>query len=168
VAPDVVPAEARGFGHGPTAYVPGVFPTPHGGGIPPAPPPHSGGFPHGGGNHGGYQQDPTQPRAYIPLSVLHGGQPQNPTQYRSLASTPGYVHDHQQPYSNLKKQFANWNICYSCGFDVADAHISMSCHAHLRKASHDIYFTHQNAQQYINLGHPCSTKNRHKTQFLAM
>ncbi len=40
---------------------------------------------------------------------------------------------------------------------------NMFCHMHLRKSSHDVNFTHQNAQQYINLGHPCSTRNRHKT-----
>ncbi len=130
-----------GFGCGLTMYVPGWFPTPHGGGIPPAPPPHGGGLPPGGGNHGGYQQGATQPSGYIPPNVFHSGQPQNPAQYRSLANAPGYAHAHQQPYSNLKKQFANWNVCYLCGFDVADAHTSMSCPVHLRKASHDIYFT---------------------------
>lgn len=71
----------------------------------------------------------------------------------------------QPPYSNTVKRYANWNVCYSCGFDVADGHTSMSCPPHLRKASHDINFNRQNAQQYIDLGHPCATRNRHKTQF---
>ena len=71
----------------------------------------------------------------------------------------------QPPYSNVVKRYANWNACYSCGFDVADGHTSMSCPPHLRKATHQIGFNCQNAQQYINLGHPCSTRNRHKTQF---
>jgi hypothetical protein len=60
----------------------------------------------------------------------------------------------------VMKRYANWNVCYSCGFDVADGHTSMSCPAHLRKASHDIYFNRQNVQQYL-----CSTRNRHKIQF---
>jgi hypothetical protein len=71
----------------------------------------------------------------------------------------------QPPYSNVVKRYANWNACYSCGFDVADGHTSMSCPPHLRKATHQIGFNRQNAQQYIDLGHPCSTRNRHKTQF---
>ena len=33
----------------------------------------------------------------------------------------------QPPYSNTVKRYANWNACYSCGFDVADGHTSMSC-----------------------------------------
>jgi hypothetical protein len=68
----------------------------------------------------------------------------------------------QPPYSNTMKRYANWNACYSCGFDDADGHTSMSCPPHLRKVSHDINFNRQNAQQYIDLGHPCATQNRHK------
>ncbi len=144
----------------------GGFPTPHGGGISPALPPHGGCFPSGGSNHRGYQQGRAQPPGYVPPNVVYGGQPQN--QCQSLASAPGYAHVYQQPYSSLKIQFANWKVCYLCGFDVTNGHTSMSCPAHQHKASHDIYFTRQNAQQYIDLGHPCSTKNRRKTQFLSM
>jgi hypothetical protein len=72
------------------------------------------------------------------------------------------------PCSNKTKQFVNWNVCYSCGFDVADGHTSMTCPANLHKALHDVYFMRQNAQQYINWGHPCYMKNRHKTQMPSM
>ncbi len=41
------------------------------------------------------------------------------------------MQQHQQPFSNMVKHHANWNVCYSCGFDVADGHTSMSCPAHL-------------------------------------
>ncbi len=67
------------------------------------------------------------------------------------------------PYSNTVKCFTNWNVCYSCGFNVEDGHTSMTCPYHLRKPSHDVNFSRRNAQQYINMGHPCSTHNRHKT-----
>ncbi len=40
-----------------------------------------------------------------------------------------------------RKQFANWNVCYFRGFDVENGHTSLTCPAHLRKASHDVYFT---------------------------
>jgi hypothetical protein len=69
------------------------------------------------------------------------------------------------PYSNLMKKYANWNACYSCGFDVADGHTSQTCPQHLRKPDRDCYFTRQNAQQYVDAGYGCSTKNRHKTVF---
>jgi hypothetical protein len=49
------------------------------------------------------------------------------------------------PYSNLVKQYANWNVCYSCSFDIANGHTSMLCPAHLCKAGHNVYFTRQNA-----------------------
>ena len=103
------------------------------------------------------------------------GQPSGPQTHRR-GGHPGF-HQHatgqqsngqgieQPPYSNTVKRYNNWNVCYSCGFDIADGHTSMSCPPHLRKASHDINFNRQNAQQYIDLGHPCSTKGRHKTQF---
>jgi hypothetical protein len=79
---------------------------------------------------------------------------------------PAQANVQQQPCSNVVKRYSKWNACYSCGFDVTDGHTSMSCPPHLHKASHQIGFNRQNAQQYIDLGHPCSTRNRHKTQFL--
>jgi hypothetical protein len=53
---------------------------------------------------------------------------------------------------------------------MANGHTSMSCPAHFRKATHGIYFTQQNAQQYqyFDLGHPCCTKNKHRTQLPSM
>jgi hypothetical protein len=71
----------------------------------------------------------------------------------------------QPPCSKVIQKFANWNAYYSCGFDVANGHTSMLCLAHLCKALHYIHFNHKNTQQYIDLGHPCSMKFGHKTQF---
>ncbi len=68
-----------------------------------------------------------------------------------------------QPYSNLTKKHANWNACYSCGFNVAKGHTSQTCPHHLRRPDHNEYFTQQNSQQYINAGYNCSTKLCHKT-----
>jgi hypothetical protein len=88
-----------------------------------------------------------------------------PGGYPCAPTIPAQVQ--QQPYSNVVKRYANWNACYSCGFDVDNGHTSMLCPPHLRKATHQIGFNHQNAQQFLDLGHPCSTRNRHKTQFSA-
>ena len=82
----------------------------------------------------------------------------------SCDTTPGTA-DPGPPYSNLTKRYAHWNACFSCGFDVPDGHTSQTCPLHLKKLDHDIYFTHQNAQQYIDQGNNCTTKNRHKTVF---
>jgi hypothetical protein len=154
-----------GFDCGPPQYLGGSFPTPRGRSFPHAP--QGGGFPKG--YPGGYQGGPARPPAFVPTTFVppggaQGGQP-GPPPYRNPAGFHGLPQTQQQPFSNLVKRFANWNVCNSCGFDVADGHTSMSCPAHLCKATHDIYFTRLNAQQYINLGHPCSTRNRHKTQF---
>ena len=59
--------------------------------------------------------------------------------------------------------FATWNACYFCGFDVVDGHTSQTCPQHLKKPYHNIYFTRQNAQQYIDQEYNCATKYRHIT-----
>jgi hypothetical protein len=74
------------------------------------------------------------------------------------------AHSIAAPFLNIMKKFANWNVCYSCSFDVENGHTSMTCPSHLRKASHAVYFTRQNIQQYIALGLLCCTKNRHKAR----
>jgi hypothetical protein len=72
------------------------------------------------------------------------------------------------PFSNRVKIYANWNVYYLCRFDVPDGHTSMMCPTNLHKLLHDVYFTQQNAQQYIALGHPCCIKNRHMIQMPGM
>jgi hypothetical protein len=62
----------------------------------------------------------------------------------------------QQPYLNITKHHANWNACYSCGFDVPKSH--------KHDLPHNMNVTCQTSQQYINMGHPCSTKNMHKNR----
>ncbi len=79
--------------------------------------------------------------------------------------SPGAQDNVQPPYFNVVKQYANWNACYLCGFDVGNEHTSMSCPPHLHKVAHQVGFNRQNAQQYIDLGYPCTTCMRHKTQF---
>ena len=55
------------------------------------------------------------------------------------STTPGTTYP-APPYSNLTKKFVNWNMCYSCGFDIPDGHTSQTCQQYLRKPDHDIYF----------------------------
>jgi hypothetical protein len=66
--------------------------------------------------------------------------------------------------SNTTKRYANWNVCWSCRFDVEDGHTSATCPTHWHKTNHQVGFTRVNAQQWINKGYwPC-TKGMHKNR----
>ena len=64
-------------------------------------------------------------------------------------------------YSNIYKRHNNWNVCFSCGFDVEDGHTSMTCP--FKKANHQQAFSRENAQQFITAGYDPCTKGMHKT-----
>ena len=61
------------------------------------------------------------------------------------------------------KRFANWNACFSCGFDIEDGHTSATCPLMWRKPNHQTNYTRENASSFAAYG-PC-TKGQHKTQF---
>ena len=63
---------------------------------------------------------------------------------------------------NPIKRYANWNACFSCGFDVEDGHTSATCPTFLRKHNHQVKYTHDNAVAYA--AYEPFTKGRHKTQ----
>ncbi len=69
-------------------------------------------------------------------------------------------------FLNLTKAFANWNVCYKCGFKIEDGHTLVTCPRSWRKPNHQEGFNRNNAQAYIDAGWKPSTKGRHKTQFL--
>ncbi len=81
------------------------------------------------------------------------------------AAIPQAMQPHQQPrtanFSNIYKRYNNWNVCYSCGFDVEDGHTSMTCP--FWKVFHQTGFTRENAQQYIVAGHTPCIKGMHKS-----
>jgi hypothetical protein len=68
--------------------------------------------------------------------------------------------------SNLIKNFANWNVCYSCGFDIKDGHTSITCPTLWCRPNHPEGFTWANANKYINQGWDPCIKAMHKTKFL--
>ena len=49
-------------------------------------------------------------------------------------------------YSNITKTFANWNVCYTCGFDIEDGHTLVTCPQGWRKPNHQEGFNWNNAQ----------------------
>ena len=67
-------------------------------------------------------------------------------------------------YSNIIKKYANWNVCFSCGFDVEDGHTSKTCPAPWRRANHQEGFDRNNSGQYIAAGYDACTKAMHKSQ----
>ena len=66
--------------------------------------------------------------------------------------------------SNLTKRYANWNVCWLCGFEVEDGHTLATCPTHWHKANHQVGFTRGNAQQWSNQGYAPCTKGMHKTK----
>jgi hypothetical protein len=62
---------------------------------------------------------------------------------------------------NPVKQYNNWNMCYSCGFDVEDGHTLVTCP--FCKPTHQTGFTRANAQQYNAGGHDACQRGVHKT-----
>ncbi len=71
-------------------------------------------------------------------------------------------------YSNITKRYANWNVCFSCGFDVKDGHTSKTCPDPWRRANHQEGFNRNNLGQYIAVGYDACTKAMHKSQLPTM
>jgi hypothetical protein len=71
-----------------------------------------------------------------------------------------YEQPTRAPYSNTTKHYANWNYCYTCGFDVEEWHTGTTCpHP---KPGHQQQCTRQNYQGYKDAGHRPSAKAQHK------
>ncbi len=71
-------------------------------------------------------------------------------------------------YSNIIKRYANWNICFSCSFDVEDGHTSKTFPAPWRRTNHQEGYTRANSGQYISAGYDACTKAMHKLQLPTM
>jgi hypothetical protein len=158
--------QSRGCGL--LAYIGGV---PHGRGFPQGDfPPTIGTMGTHPGPPGGFQDgDASGPPPYCAPPAMNGRY--GPTGGYGMPPGPpgmplGVQANVQPPYLYVVKCYSNWNVCYSCSFNVTNGHTSMLYLPHLHKATQHIGFNCQNTQQYINLGHPRSTRNRHKMQFL--
>jgi hypothetical protein len=77
-------------------------------------------------------------------------------------------HNTAPMYSNITKHYANWNVCFSCGFDVKDGHTSKICPAPWRRANHQEGYNRNNSGQYIVVGYDTCTKAMHKSQLPTM
>ena len=61
------------------------------------------------------------------------------------------------------KRYANWFLCFSSGFDVANGHMLATFPMKWHKPNHQFGYTHENSAAFVAYG-PC-TKGQHKTQF---
>ncbi len=64
-------------------------------------------------------------------------------------------------FSNIYKVHNNWNVCFSCGFDIENVHMSIT--SPFKRWNHQDSFTCKNAQQFIAAGYDPCTKGMHKT-----
>jgi hypothetical protein len=69
-------------------------------------------------------------------------------------------------HTNPVKKYNNWDMCYSCGFDVESGHTSMTCP--YKKVGHQDGCNRGNYQQYQTMGHHPSMKGAHKNQLPTM
>jgi hypothetical protein len=78
-----------------------------------------------------------------------------------LPAAPGVQQQRCNPdFSNIYKVHNNWNVCFRCGFDINDGHMSVTCP--FKKWDPQDSFTHENAQQFIAAGYDPCTKGMHK------
>ena len=65
---------------------------------------------------------------------------------------------------NPVKWYNNWNMCFSCGFDIPIWHTSKTCPAECRSTGHQELCDRQNYQQYKAAGHNVRMAKIGKTQ----
>jgi hypothetical protein len=73
---------------------------------------------------------------------------------------------HNPVFSNTTKHFNNWNMCFTCGWDVPNRHNSQTCNMQHTNPLYMTGCTGENAQQYMAAGHQVSRKAMHKTKLL--
>lgn len=71
---------------------------------------------------------------------------------------------HNPAFSNITKNFNNWNMCYTCGWDVEGWHNSQTCNVQHTNPGHQQGCTRENAKAYMDAGHRVSRKAMHKTK----
>jgi hypothetical protein len=131
------------------------------------PTPHQQGTPPGGGGRGRGSKCACGGRGRRPARIPHQGA-QMP--FAGGNQLIPYILAGIQPvqpqnpcYSNVVKQWANQNICFSCGFDVKDWHNSSSCPR--KKPGHQDGFTCTNYLEYERANHQFCRKAMHKTMY---
>jgi hypothetical protein len=97
------------------------------------------------------------PFAYFVGRGGHGGLPPIGGERRRGSGVAPFTQQNMQRntapmYSNITKRYANWNVCFSCGFDIKDGHTPKTCPAPWRRANHQQGYDQNNSGQYIVAG----------------
>ncbi len=129
------------------------------------PTPHQQWTPPGGGGRGSGRARGGRGRR--PAHISHQGAPMP---FAGCNQLIPYILAGIQPiqpqnpcYSNVVKQWANQNVCFSCRFDVEDWHNSSSCPP--KKPGHQDGFTRTNYLEYEQANHQFCRKAMHKTVY---
>ena len=111
-----------------------------------------------GHNNNQYGQNHIPPQTSIP--VYHNVIP-SATGHIPPPTIPIVPQRDKPAFSNTNKHFNNWNMCYSCGWDVPHWHTSQTCTN--KVLGHQDGCNRQNAEAYLTAGHRVSRKAMHKT-----
>jgi hypothetical protein len=134
-----------------------------------------GGGTRGGRGRGGHTNFMTTSGCNIPTPFANfvgrggqGGLPPIGGECRRGSSVAPFTQQNMQRnmapmYSNITKRYANWNVCFSCSFDVEDGRTSQTCPAPWRRATHQEGYNRNNLGQYIAAGYDACTKAMHKS-----
>jgi hypothetical protein len=132
-------------------------------------PPPTGGFTAGTNRSGGRGRGRRPRRNYGTVAAANQQQLGMPPPLfggaNQIVPYGGTNHTTRTNVPNPVKRFANWNYCFSCGFDVAHDHTSATCPPAWRKAGHQEGCTRDNVQQYVAAGHAPSMVGKHKITF---
>ena len=70
----------------------------------------------------------------------------------NLGGVPPPAQDAQEYVPNPYKRFNNWNMCFSCGFDIPHSHISATC-PFKEEIGHQVGCTRENSEAYKMAGY---------------
>jgi hypothetical protein len=89
--------------------------------------------------------------------------PATPTTVPDIPAAPAHLApvNNKPAFSNTTKFYNNWNMCFSCGWDVPSWHTGQTCN--MPGTYHQVGCTCENAQAYMTAGHRVSKKGTHKT-----
>ena len=106
----------------------------------------------GRGRGRGYYNQSYTPAAAPPATSANG----------TIPPPPGQNTAQQDRAPNTTKYFNNWNMCCTCGWDVANWHTSQTCPYKHTNPQHNDSITRANADQYAAAGWRVSNKKRHR------
>ncbi len=69
-------------------------------------------------------------------------------------------------FTNISKNWANQNVCFTCGFNMEDWNTSVTCPN--KKQGHQDGFTHSNNMEYEHANHQFCCKVMHKMMYPSM